>query len=277
MGSNFIESADFSEVPGSAEGLRALAAVARRIPRPMIYSASSCGASHKAGSMTRIIQGVFDFQQRVFASKRALYASLRDGQRPLALFITCADSRIDPNLLTQTEPGELFVLRNAGNVVPPADAPVNGEGATIEYAVRHLRVRDIILCGHSQCGAMQGLASPEAVAELPHVRNWLNLGRESVARAKQLAPHAEGAELLQRVVEKNVLVQMQNLQTYSAVRDSVLAGHLRLHAWVYGIENGQVTAYDPECKCFVPLVQSPREKLLVPIPGGSPSAAGRDM
>lgn len=227
--------------------------------------------------MTRIIQGVFDFQQRVFASKRGLYESLRDGQQPLALFITCADSRIDPNLLTQTEPGELFVLRNAGNFVPPAEAPVNGEGATIEYAVRQLHVRDIILCGHSRCGAMQGLASPDAVAELPHVRGWLNLGRESVDRARQLAPYAEGAELLQRIVEQNVLVQMQNLQTYSAVRDSALAGRLRLHAWVYEIENGLVTGYDPESKRFVPLVQSPREKLLVPVPHGSPCAVSCEM
>ena len=133
--------------------------------------------------MTRIIKGVFDFQQRVFGAKRGLFEQLHSGQRPLALFITCADSRINPNLLTQTEPGELFVFRNAGNLVPPDGSPASGERATIDYAVQHLHVRDIILCGHSQCGAMQGLVTPEAVASMPAVADWLQSGGRGVARA----------------------------------------------------------------------------------------------
>src|SRR5580698_7115556 len=119
--------------------------------------------------MTRLISGVGQFRKQIFDEKKQLFEELQAGQHPLALFITCADSRIDPNLLTQTAPGELFVLRNAGNMVAPFGTPGSGEGATIEYAVSHLRVRDIILCGHSRCGAMQGLLAPAAVSEMREV------------------------------------------------------------------------------------------------------------
>lgn len=214
--------------------------------------------------MTRIIKGVFDFQQRVFGAKRGLFEQLHSGQRPLALFITCADSRINPNLLTQTEPGELFVLRNAGNLVPP-DSTASGERATIDYAVQHLHVRDIILCGHSQCGAMQGLVTPEALASLPSVAAWLHLGAESVARARFRMPAAEGPELLQAVIEQNVLLQIEHLQTYPSVEEAAAAGRLRMHAWTYLFETGEVIAYDKVRDCFVPLSESPREKLLVPM------------
>ncbi len=224
--------------------------------------------------MTRIIQGVFDFQQRVFGEKRKLFEHLHEGQRPLALFITCADSRINPNLLTQTEPGELFVLRNAGNLVPPYSPSVTGEAATIEYAVSHLHVRDIILCGHSQCGAMSGVQAPESVAGLPHVRDWLELARPSVARAKALAPAAEGPTLLQLIIEQNVLLQVEHLQTYPAVQAAAQAGRLRLHAWMYEFVSGLVTAYDAQHQCFVPLAQSTHSKLLVPMSKDLPAMAG---
>lgn len=227
--------------------------------------------------MTRIIQGVFDFQQRVFSSKRTLFAKLGSGQRPLALFVTCSDSRINPNLLTQTEPGELFVLRNAGNLVPPHGAPTNGEAATIEYAVHHLHVRDIILCGHSQCGAMQGLLAPQAVADMPAVAAWLQFGQESVQRARARHPSAAGAALLQAVIEENVLVQIEHLQTFPAVQQAAAAGRLRLHAWVYGFERGDVSAYDAENGRFVPLAASPLEKLLVPVTAPEPDSADRSM
>jgi carbonic anhydrase len=227
--------------------------------------------------MTRIIQGVFDFQQRVFGSKRTLFARLGSGQRPLALFVTCSDSRINPNLLTQTEPGELFVLRNAGNLVPPHEASPNGEAATVEYAVQHLHVRDIILCGHSQCGAMQGLLAPEAVGEMPAVAAWLKFGQESVERARSRHPSVSGAALLQATIEQNVLVQIEHLQTFPAVQQAAAAGRLRLHAWVYGFERGEVSAYDAKSGQFVPLGTSPLQKLLVPVAVPEPLPANRSM
>jgi carbonic anhydrase len=227
--------------------------------------------------MTRIIKGVFDFQERVFGSKRTLFHRLGAGQRPLALFIACSDSRVNPNMLTQTEPGELFVLRSAGNLVPPHGAPPSGEAATIEYAVHHLHVRDVILCGHSKCGAMQGLLAPQAVADMPAVAEWLKVGMPAVDRAKARLPGAAGPELLRGVIEQNVLLQIEHLQTFPAIQEAAAASRLRLHAWVYEFENGSVTAYDPRSDQFVPLSESPLEKLLVPLASAGPDAADPHM
>jgi carbonic anhydrase len=215
--------------------------------------------------MTRIIQGVVDFQKKVFGPMQGLFEDLQGGQQPLALFITCSDSRIDPNLLTQTEPGQLFVLRNAGNLVPPFGSATSGEAATIEYAVRHLRVRDIILCGHSQCGAMQGLLAPGAVAEMQGVSEWLRIAEPALDRAKAGAPDAAPEQLLTAVIEQNVLLQIEHLQTYPEVREAATAGKLRMHAWLYQFENGEVLAYDASQQRFVPLSSAPRDKLLIPM------------
>ncbi|HWA97954.1 MAG TPA: carbonic anhydrase [Pirellulales bacterium] len=214
--------------------------------------------------MTRIIQGVFRFQHQVFGAKRGLFEQLRGGQRPLALFITCADSRINPNLLTQTEPGELFVLRNAGNLVPPLGTPVGGESASIEYAISHLHVRDVILCGHSLCGAMQGLIAEQPNTALPAVAQWLKIAEPCVAAARARVSAGSPAALLEAVIEQNVLLQIEHLKTYPVVRDAAAEGRLRLHAWVYHFERGEVAAYDAAQDRFVPLRHSPRAKFLVP-------------
>jgi carbonic anhydrase len=124
--------------------------------------------------MQKLIQGLHKFQASVFSSQRELFQRLVHGQKPDALFITCSDSRVNLNLVTQTDPGDLFILRNAGNIVPPAGAGVGGESATIEYAVSVLGVSDIILCGHSHCGAMASLLEPESLTELPLVQAWLS-------------------------------------------------------------------------------------------------------
>jgi carbonic anhydrase len=216
--------------------------------------------------MTRLITGVGEFRKHVFDEKKELFEELQAGQSPLALFITCADSRIDPNLLTQTAPGELFVLRNAGNMVAPFGDAGGGEGATIEYAVTHLKVRDIILCGHSRCGAMQGLLNPAAVSEMREVAEWLRVAEASIERAKKIAPNAGPDELLDHVIEQNVILQVEHLLTYPAVMDAATAGRLRLHAWVYRFEIGQVTAYNARMEKFISLADSPNEKLLFPIP-----------
>jgi carbonic anhydrase len=225
--------------------------------------------------MTRLISGVGQFRKQIFDEKKQLFEELQAGQHPLALFITCADSRIDPNLLTQTAPGELFVLRNAGNMVAPFGTPGSGEGATIEYAVSHLRVRDIILCGHSRCGAMQGLLAPAAVSEMREVAEWLRVAEAAVERAKKLVPDASPADLLEKVIEQNVLLQVEHLQTYPAVKEAALAGRLRLHGWVYQFETGQVMAYNASTERFVSLADSPNEKLLMPVTGeaSKPSSA----
>src|SRR6476660_5591747 len=123
--------------------------------------------------MQKLIQGIHRFQERDFQPLQGLFEQLAHGQTPETLFITCSDSRIDPNLLTRSKPGELFILRNAGNIVPPHGAASGGEAATIELAVSALGVKDIIICGHSHCGAMQGLLQPDEVKALPAVSQWL--------------------------------------------------------------------------------------------------------
>lgn len=211
-----------------------------------------------ATAMTRIIQGVLDFQKRIFRQKRELFHELSKGQSPLGLFITCSDSRINPNLLTQTEPGELFILRNAGNLVPPPGMAPSGEDATIEYAVAHLKVREIFLCGHSKCGAMHGLLHPEALESLPRTRQWLGFAQEVLAQVQQGGQAQAPETLLNRLIERNVLFQLERLKTHPAVGQALAAGRLRLHAWVYHIETGKVEAHDPKSDQFVPLAVTPR-------------------
>jgi carbonic anhydrase len=209
--------------------------------------------------VSRIIKGVLSFQRRIFGTKESLFGRLARGQKPLALFITCSDSRINPNLLTLTEPGELFILRNAGNLVPAAGGPANGEEATIEYAVAHLHVRDVILCGHSHCGAVQGLLNPQALEKLPRVAAWLEHARAVLAElpaATALPPE----QRLARAIEKNVLLQLEHLRSQPPVRTALDAGTLRLHGWVYHFETGQVDVYDPLTGQFVALSDARRPK-----------------
>ena len=209
--------------------------------------------------MSRIIKGVLSFQRRIFGTKESLFGRLARGQKPLALFITCSDSRINPNLLTLTEPGELFILRNAGNLVPAAGGPANGEEATIEYAVAHLHVRDVILCGHSHCGAVQGLLHPQALEKLPRVAAWLEHARAILADlpAENVLPPAERLAL---AIQKNVLLQLEHLRGHPPLRAALDAGALRLHGWVYHFETGQVDVYDPLTGQFVPLSDARRPK-----------------
>jgi carbonic anhydrase len=212
------------------------------------------------GGATRIIQGVQKFQQRIFGEKESLFKRLGQGQSPLALMITCSDSRINPNLLTQTEPGELFILRNAGNLVPPSSELPSGEAATVEYALHHLHVRDAIVCGHSRCGAIQGLLSPQALDAMPHVKRWLEFAKPALDRLPKEDKTLSAATLLELAIEYNTLVQVEHLKTYPVVREALAAGKLRLHSWVYHFESGKVTAHVPGKERFVPLGEAPRQQ-----------------
>jgi carbonic anhydrase len=212
--------------------------------------------------MTRILQGVLEFQRNIFTEKKHLFEALAQGQKPLALFITCADSRISPDLLAQTQPGEMFHLRNAGNIVPPYGTVHGGEDATIEFAVKYLRVRDVILCGHAKCGAMYGLLEPEALTTLPAVAKWVEHSREVLQRLKDGTPE----ERLQQAIELNVLVQLEHLRTHPAVQEALEARTLRLQGWVYDFERGEVVVYDALKGKFVPLVESMRQKMLASSP-----------
>lgn len=205
--------------------------------------------------MQKLIEGIHQFQEENFRPLQGLFEQLSRGQNPETLFITCSDSRIDPNLLTRSKPGDLFILRNAGNIVPPHGAANGGEAATIEFAVAALGVKDIIICGHSHCGAMQGLLNPELVAPLPAVSSWLSHAETTRRIVRDNYGHLEGNKLLTATVEENVLVQLENLRTLPAVASRLVRGDLHLHGWVYKIETGEVFAYDFIIGQFVPVAQ----------------------
>jgi carbonic anhydrase len=212
------------------------------------------------GGASRLIQGIQHFQDRVFGSKKSLFHRLGEGQEPLALFITCSDSRINPNLLTQTEPGELFILRNAGNLVPPFGVH-GGEAATIEFALKQLHIQDVIVCGHSKCGAVQGLLALDTLHDLPEVAAWLEYARAILPAVEKDAATLSPAERLNLAIERNVLLQLEHLKTYPFVADGLSAGHLRLHGWVYFLESGEVTAHVPGQARFMPLAEAVRSRL----------------
>jgi carbonic anhydrase len=188
----------------------------------------------------KFLGGISHFQKHVYPKHQDLFEKLALGQRPDALFITCADSRIDPCLLTQTKPGELFICRVIGNIVPPYPDAIGGVSATIEYAVGVLEVPIVIVCGHTDCGVMKGALNPEALADYPNVTAWLRYAE------------VETSDLL-ALTEHNVVAQLKNLRTHPSVAARLAEGDLALHGWVYHIGPGTVTAYDEESKTFQPL------------------------
>lgn len=218
--------------------------------------------------MQQLVQGIHRFQDHVFTSQRELFARLTKGQQPLALFITCSDSRVCPNLLTQTKPGELFILRTAGNIVPPYGAVFGGEAATIEYAVSVLKVRDIVICGHSLCGAMDALLHPEALEKLPSVKAYLQHAEATKRIVEDNYPHvADPQRRLTLTIEENVLVQLENLRTHPAVASALFRKQLSLHGWVYKFETGSVFAYSADEGQFLAIEETsglPPEELQLP-------------
>jgi carbonic anhydrase len=167
--------------------------------------------------MQRLIQGIHRFQQETFKPQHELFSRLAKGQNPETLFITCSDSRIDPNLLTKSNPGELFILRNAGNIIPSHGSGNSGEAATIEFAVAGLGVKDIIVCGHSHCGAMKALMHPEDVKNMPSLCQWLTHAQTTQRIVQENYSHLDDEKRLTVTIEENVLVQLENLRTLPSV------------------------------------------------------------
>lgn len=204
--------------------------------------------------MDKLISGVTEFQKTGFTENQALFESLASEQQPEVLLITCADSRVDPNLITQTLPGDLFICRNAGNIVPPHTNMTGGMTASIEFAVAGLGVKDIVVLGHSDCGAMKGALNPDALKSLPHVSNWLS--HCAAAQAKVKARHPKvGSEHLLEMTEENVLLQLKHLETHPSVAAKMATDSIKLHGWVYDIASGSVTCYDQEQQAFIPIVE----------------------
>ncbi len=213
--------------------------------------------------MKKLIEGIQRFKAGYFQAHRDLFEQLSHGQHPRILFITCSDSRIDPNLITQTDVGELFIIRNAGNLIPPFGAANGGEGASIEYAIAALNIQQVIVCGHSHCGAMKGLLKLNSLQEnMPLVYDWLKHAEATRRLVKENYPNVEGEELLAITTAENVLTQLENLQTYPVIRSRLHQGKMTLHGWIYHIESGEVLEYDPVIHDFVP----PQSVLNLPEP-----------
>jgi carbonic anhydrase len=209
----------------------------------------------------RLVKGVLNFQKNVHPANRDLFASLADGQSPDILFITCSDSRIDPNMVTGSDPGDLFICRNAGNIVPPHNNVTGGMTASIEYAVAVLGVRHIIICGHTDCGAVKGALDINAIkqAGLPHVKEWLGHCRSAmeIVRERHGIPWNEAVDEchLHEAIEENVLQQVQHLRTHPIVAAKLATHKVRVHGWVYDIKSGGILCSDDGCNEFKPFAE----------------------
>ena len=204
--------------------------------------------------MDRLIEGHKKFLAKVFPRRRKEFHLLADSQAPECLFITCSDSRIVPDLILGTGPGDLFIARNAGNVVPIAGNDVDGCTATIEYAVEVLKVKHAILCGHSDCGAMKAALDRRRLEALPKASRWLHHVEAAFSHRQPLnsaeGPNAELASL----IRGNVVAQLLNLSVQPSVARAVVAGRLTVQGWYYDILSGRIEEYDEGLGRFEPLV-----------------------
>ena len=193
-----------------------------------------------------LLEGAMDFNLRVFPDKADLFTDLASGQSPHTLFITCADSRVSPEMITQQRPGTMFVLRNIGNIVPTYGEMLGGVSAAIEYAVLALEVKQIVVCGHSDCGAMKALLDPEAhrLDSMPTVSSWLRNAEAARAVTAALHPDACGADAVNALVRQNVLLQLDHLRTHPAVAARVAEQRLLLQGWCYDIATGAIQVFD---------------------------------
>jgi carbonic anhydrase len=203
--------------------------------------------------MSRFALGAIKFQREVFPEKQEMFERLSTGQSPEALFITCSDSRIETAMITQTDPGDLFICRNAGNIVPPHTNQTGGMTASIEFAVGALRVPNIVVCGHTECGAMKGAMNRAGLDHLPHVREWLGFAQGAVDIVETLGGGQTPEQKMRMLLEQNVMLQLQHLRTHPTVAVALASKTITLHGWVYDIKTGGVSAYDEASESWRPI------------------------
>lgn len=209
------------------------------------------------GNVEQFIDGFRRFQTKLYSDNVRLAAKLKKGQNPKVLIISCSDSRVDPALLTDCSPGDIFTVRNVANMVPPyqPDSSYHGVSAALEYAVRTLLVEDIIVLGHSHCGGIQGLLSAaegEMVGEF--IGHWVDLAADARARALARIAAGSGEELSCVCEQESILTSLQNLQTFPWIRKLTKTGELKIHGWYFHIETGRLLGYRPQTGIFEPLV-----------------------
>lgn len=216
--------------------------------------------------MKKLIQGIVTFRKNASKGLLDKFEKLANGQSPDAYFIACSDSRVVPNTFASTDPGDLFVHRNVGNLVPRCcsadETPQTSEVAGLEFALGALNVKDIIICGHSECGAMQALIKGRENLEAQGLRNWLGHGEKALSTLKERKGQALSLEQANELSQQNVLCQLESLKTYPIVRERLEKGELQLHGWWFDIKNADVYIYDDEKQSFVVLDEKRAEYLL---------------
>lgn len=232
--------------------------------------------------MRKLIQGIVDFRERLLPQYAARFREVAAGQNPDALFVTCADSRVVPNLLVSTDPGDLFVIRNVGNLVPPATVEGKStsdlsEASAIEYAVIVLKVRDIVVCGHSDCGAMKAALARKQVPEAPNLSKWLCHANTSVFRLEREGPLNASFSAHDQLSQLNVLVQLEHLASYPIVTERVAAGTLRLNAWWFDIVSGNMFAYEQMTRSFELIDRQEADRLLARLDAGKDTGQSRRL
>ena len=205
--------------------------------------------------MNELIGRVFSFGKEVFPRQSDLYAKLSEGQSPKALIISCADSRVAPEHIMQAAPGDLFVCRNAGNIVPPHALQNGGVTSTVEYAVMVLGVRDIIICGHSDCGAMKAVANPSGLDRMPNVAAWLRHAEVAAQVVAEGYPTITPKERIHAISLENVVAQLAHLRTHPSVAAGIARGDISLHGWFFDIGRGQILALDGATGRFEQVVE----------------------
>jgi len=231
-------------------------------------------------SLRDLLLGIVEFREQMLPSYVERFRELAHGQSPDALLVTCSDSRVVPDLLASTHPGALFTMRNVGNLVPPAtsDGLSVGdlsEASAIEYAVLALKVANIIVCGHSSCGAMKAVLKPDTRLKAPNLERWLNHAGPAAARLEHEGPLDAALPAHDQLSQLNVLVQMQHLMTYPIVREQVEAKRLRLSGWWFNIATGEMYAYERSSRSFVAIERELANRLIRMLGGrrGAPKAA----
>lgn len=207
--------------------------------------------------MKKLLQGLHQFRSGVSESEKEMFERLAKRQEPDVLFITCSDSRIVPNLFTGTDPGELFIMRNAGNIIPPYGNLWSGEAASIEFAVTNLKVKDIIVCGHSDCGAVKGLWNPAVAEKMPAVAEWLRYCQSVKKIVDDVYNLGEHEDKFNVAIQENVLIQLEHIRTHPSVAAALVQSSIQLHGWVYKIETNEVFSYHPEAGQFLPVSDTP--------------------
>lgn len=216
--------------------------------------------------MKKLIQGLLDFQRHGLPAYRATFARLAHGQSPDCLFIACSDSRVVPNLFVSTHPGDLFVMRNVGNMVAPSDSAGlslsdRSEAAALEFSLLNLPVEDVVVCGHSGCGAMKAVLAGYNDQKTPNLSSWLDIGRPALA-AMEKSKVGEGLPPADRLSQLNVLQQLEHLRSYPLVRERLEAGTLRLHGWWFDIGHARVHVYREDLERFIPIDELEGERML---------------